>query len=141
MVYLASEATIRHEMAGVHQPPSPPVLFAFQDTDALVKSLADFIIKIQKDSITKKGRFTIALSGGSLPKMLRGLITEPSVKWDKWYILYYIQVFLLNSMSHTGTHIMSTSVSFRLIILTPITAPAWNTSFQRFPFPKKTYTP
>ncbi|KAF8349878.1 6-phosphogluconolactonase [Amanita rubescens] len=75
-------------MAGVHQPPSPPVLFVFQDTDVLVKSLADFIIKIQKDSITKKGRFTIALSGGSLPKMLRGLITEPSVKWDKWHAYY-----------------------------------------------------
>ncbi|KAF8746211.1 hypothetical protein AX14_000015 [Amanita brunnescens Koide BX004] len=75
-------------MAGVHQPPSPPVLYAFPDADAIVGSLAAFIIKTQKESITKKGRFTIALSGGSLPKLLRGLIGDPSMKWDKWQVFY-----------------------------------------------------
>lgn len=71
-------------MSGIHQPPSPPILNSFSTTDALVDSLAAFILKAQKDSLNKKGRFTVALSGGSLPKMLRGLIGNPAVKWDKW---------------------------------------------------------
>jgi len=54
----------------------------------MVSSLASFIIKAQKDSIDKKGRFTVALSGGSLPKQLSGLIGNPAVKWDKWQVFY-----------------------------------------------------
>jgi len=72
----------------VHQPPHPPVLISFSSTDVLIESLASFIIKAQKQSIDKKGRFTIALSGGSLPKMLKGLIHNPAVKWDKWQVFY-----------------------------------------------------
>ncbi|KAF5377627.1 hypothetical protein D9615_005213 [Tricholomella constricta] len=75
-------------MAGVHQPPNAPALVSFPDTDALAHSLAAFILKAQKDSLDKKGRFTIALSGGSLPKMLKGLVDNPSVKWDKWQVFY-----------------------------------------------------
>ncbi|PFH54676.1 hypothetical protein AMATHDRAFT_219 [Amanita thiersii Skay4041] len=74
-------------MAATHQPLNPPVLFSFSTPDHLVDSLAAFIIKAQGESITKKGRFTIALSGGSLPKLLKGLI-DKSVKWDKWQVFY-----------------------------------------------------
>src|ERR1700759_852640 len=73
-------------MSSVHHPPNPPVLYTFKDPDALSHSLAHFIIKAQKESVTKKGRFTVAISGGSLPKMLKALIGDPSVKWDKWYV-------------------------------------------------------
>lgn len=79
-------------MAGVHQPPNAPILLSFPSTDILIDSLASFILKAQKDSLDKKGRFTIALSGGSLPKMLRGLIGNPAVKWDKWYTLFLIHL-------------------------------------------------
>ncbi|KAG6842487.1 hypothetical protein C0991_000013 [Blastosporella zonata] len=75
-------------MSNIHQAPSPPVLVSFQSTDLLVDGLAAFILTAQKESIDKKGRFTIALSGGSLPKMLSGLISNSSVKWDKWQIFY-----------------------------------------------------
>jgi 6-phosphogluconolactonase len=75
-------------MSSVHHPPSPSVLYTFKDSDALSQSLAAFIIKAQKDSVTKKGRFTIAISGGSLPKMLKALIGESTVKWDKWHVFY-----------------------------------------------------
>jgi 6-phosphogluconolactonase len=71
-----------------HQPPSPPVLFSFQDPDHLVDALAQFIVKAQKESIDKKGRFTIALSGGSLPKMLKGLIGNSQIKWNHWQVFY-----------------------------------------------------
>ncbi|KAI0735377.1 6-phosphogluconolactonase [Earliella scabrosa] len=68
--------------------PSAPVLCAFPTSAELVESLAQFIVKAQKESIEKKGRFTIALSGGSLPKQLSGLIDNPAVKWDKWHVFY-----------------------------------------------------
>jgi len=67
---------------------SPPVLYAFPSSNDLVDSLAKFIIKVQKDAIDKKGRFTIALSGGSLPKQLKCLIGQPDIKWDKWQVFY-----------------------------------------------------
>jgi 6-phosphogluconolactonase len=73
-------------MATVHQPPNAPILVSFPDTDSLVVSLSAFLVKAQKDSIDKKGRFTVALSGGSLPKMLKGLIGNPAVKWNKWSV-------------------------------------------------------
>jgi len=68
--------------------PSTPVLYSFPSSDKLISSLADFIIKAQADSIEKKGRFTVALSGGSLPKMLKGLIGKSGIKWDKWQVYY-----------------------------------------------------
>ena len=70
----------------IHPPPSKPVLISFPNSDELVGSLAAFVEKAQRDSINKKGRFTIALSGGSLPKMLRGLINNPNIKWNQWSI-------------------------------------------------------
>ena len=72
----------------IHQPPRSPILFSFPDTDTLKVSLASFVLKAQKEAISKKGRFTIALSGGSLPKMLSALHDSSEVKWDQWYALY-----------------------------------------------------
>lgn len=71
-----------------HHPPNPPVLHSFESKDTLVRGLAAFITTAQKESIDKKGRFTIALSGGSLPKMLTGLIGASGIKWDKWHVYY-----------------------------------------------------
>jgi len=64
---------------------SPPVFNSFVSSAELVGALADFILNIQKEALGKKGRFTIALSGGSLPKSLGGLIGKPGIRWDKWY--------------------------------------------------------
>lgn len=61
-----------------------PILLSFPTSDALVDALATFVIKAQKEAVEKKGRFTVAISGGSLPKQLNALIDKPSVKWDKW---------------------------------------------------------
>jgi len=72
----------------MHGPPHPPILYSFTTTDVLVDNLAAFVSKAQKDAIEKKDRFTIALSGGSLPKLLKGLIHIPAIKWDKWQVFY-----------------------------------------------------
>jgi 6-phosphogluconolactonase len=71
-------------MAALHHEPPPPVVYSFSSTDELVDSLAKFVVKVQKEAVEKKGRFTVAVSGGSMPKMLRGLIDQPNIKWDKW---------------------------------------------------------
>jgi 6-phosphogluconolactonase len=64
---------------------SPPVFTSFASSAELVDALADFILKTQKEALDKKGRFAIALSGGSLPKQLGGLIGKPGIRWEKWY--------------------------------------------------------
>ncbi|KAF8973781.1 6-phosphogluconolactonase [Flammula alnicola] len=71
-----------------HHAPNAPILFTFHDSDVLVSSLAAFITKAQKESIDKKGRFTIAVSGGSLPNMLKGLIGNHHIKWNHWQVYY-----------------------------------------------------
>jgi hypothetical protein len=70
--------------AVMHQPPAEPVVYSMETVDEVVSALASFVTKAQKEAIDKRGRFTIALSGGSLPKMLRGLVNVPSIQWDKW---------------------------------------------------------
>jgi 6-phosphogluconolactonase len=73
--------------ATVHQPPSAPILISFAAKNGLVESLAAFIAKASKESIDKKGKFTVAISGGSLPNLLGGLINNSAVKWNKWYTI------------------------------------------------------
>ncbi|KIO30831.1 hypothetical protein M407DRAFT_146106 [Tulasnella calospora MUT 4182] len=68
--------------------PSPPILYSFPDSDSLIKDLAAFILKAQFEAIDKRGRFTLALSGGSLPKMLKGLIGNEQVEWEKWHVFF-----------------------------------------------------
>ncbi|KZT06374.1 6-phosphogluconolactonase [Laetiporus sulphureus 93-53] len=68
--------------------PSPPILYSFSTSKELSDAVAHFIVKAQKESIEKKGRFTVAISGGSLPKQLNALIGKPGLKWDKWQVFY-----------------------------------------------------
>ena len=66
--------------------PTQPVVYSFPDTSQLSDSLAEYILKAQKEAIDKRHRFTVAISGGSLPKTLTALITKPGVQWDKWQV-------------------------------------------------------
>ncbi|KAH9937498.1 6-phosphogluconolactonase [Fomitopsis serialis] len=68
--------------------PSPPILYSFASPTELCDAVADFILKAQKEAIDKKGRFSVALSGGSLPQQLNALINKPGVRWDKWQVFY-----------------------------------------------------
>lgn len=70
--------------SSMHHPPNPPVLYSFPDADALSDSLAAFIVEAQRQAKGKRGRFTVALSGGSLPKQLRGLRDNPGIAWQDW---------------------------------------------------------
>ena len=72
-------------MAAKH--PSAPVLYSFADSDSAQDALADYIFKVQEEAIaSKRDKFTLAISGGSLPKMLKKLISKyhGKIKWGLW---------------------------------------------------------
>ena len=67
---------------------APPVLYTFPELPDLTSSLANFILKAQNDAIAKRGSFTIALSGGSLPNNLKPLTKLDEIQWDKWQVFF-----------------------------------------------------
>src|SRR5436190_346089 len=48
----------------------------YPDTNTLSREAAQFIIRLASEAIVTRGRFTIALSGGSTPKVLYGLLGD-----------------------------------------------------------------
>lgn len=63
----------------------PPVLYSFKDPDELAQALGSFVIHAQTEALKKTPTFKIAVSGGSLPKVLgEGLMGRSDVQWDKW---------------------------------------------------------
>lgn len=81
-------------MVGTQSPKivqSDPQLYSFVSGDDVSKSLAEFVIKAQDDAIEHRNMFTIALSGGSLPKMLAKYLvgrSDKAVRWDKWQVFF-----------------------------------------------------
>ncbi|GAA5985985.1 hypothetical protein JCM10908_006360 [Rhodotorula pacifica] len=66
-----------------------PVLFGFPSTDNLSQALATFVLKAQDEALKKQPTFRIAISGGSLPKVLgKDLIGREGVPWDKWEVFF-----------------------------------------------------
>ncbi len=66
---------------------------SYFDTPALMaKAAADLIVSLSADAIKKRGRFTIALSGGNTPAKLYALLAqEPyrrSIDWKKVYFFW-----------------------------------------------------
>jgi 6-phosphogluconolactonase len=59
----------------------------FPDSDTLSRSAAEHIVRIANESIAQRGVFTFALSGGSTPRKLYGLLaTDPykdQIDWSK----------------------------------------------------------
>eukprot|EP00123_Amoebidium_parasiticum_P008029 comp18530_c0_seq1/m.19959 comp18530_c0_seq1/g.19959 ORF comp18530_c0_seq1/g.19959 comp18530_c0_seq1/m.19959 type:complete len:240 (-) comp18530_c0_seq1:537-1256(-) len=70
----------------------------YPDTGSLSVGLADYVAKLSEASIKENGRFAVAVSGGSLPKLLaEGLITEPfvsKVDWSKWHVFFADERFV-----------------------------------------------
>ena len=57
----------------------------YPDTDTLSHEAAQYIVRLANEAIVTRGRFSIALSGGSTPKALYGLLaTEPYLSQINW---------------------------------------------------------
>lgn len=61
----------------------------YTDKSALVHSLAELFHTIESTSIKERGRFSLALAGGSTPKALYQYLAESDgFHWDKWHIFF-----------------------------------------------------
>ncbi len=67
--------------------PSAPELQIFADTQTLVQAAAQLLIQFGQRAIAERGRFLVALSGGSTPKALYATLTSPEIvhglDWSK----------------------------------------------------------
>ena len=131
---MTNDSTLQHK-----QP--DPVLYAFSTKDELCERLAEYVIKLQNAAIERRGKFLLAVSGGSLPSMLaKNLVNrqDNAVRWDKWYV-----VVECDSLANTtaGMCFSLMNVSFLLTTLTQISSCATMSSFQKCPlFPATRFT-
>jgi len=62
-------------------------IHVFQTVQELIKAMAEYFVKIAAESISSRGVFNVALSGGNSPKRLYELLASPDfnqqVKWKK----------------------------------------------------------
>jgi 6-phosphogluconolactonase len=49
-------------------------VFVYPDKETLSQAAADYVVRVAQEAIVTRGRFTIALSGGTTPKALYGLL-------------------------------------------------------------------
>jgi 6-phosphogluconolactonase len=71
----------------------PETIRAFETTDLLAASLGEYVHDISSSAISKSDKFTIAVSGGSLPKILAEALkasekSGKSFEYSKWHIFY-----------------------------------------------------
>src|SRR5437667_2203151 len=57
--------------------PTPPEIKVLPDANAIAREAADRIVQLCEDAIEARGRFSIALAGGSTPKTLFTLLASP----------------------------------------------------------------
>lgn len=80
-----------------------PILYGFPSTDDLSQALANFVLAAQDEALKKQATFKIAISGGSLPKVLgKNLIGRSDVPWDKWCVP--LDRFLVRTKRRAGRH-------------------------------------
>jgi 6-phosphogluconolactonase len=66
-----------------------PIVFSFPDETGVSEALAQFILEAEEQSVRRRGTFTIALSGGSVPALLSsGILESDSVDWEHWQIFF-----------------------------------------------------
>ena len=60
----------------------------YTDTDTLSRDAADYIVRLANEAIVSHGRFTIALSGGTTPRKLYGMLgDEPYRSQIDWALV------------------------------------------------------
>jgi 6-phosphogluconolactonase len=62
------------------------------DQEAVATAAAELFLAVARQSVADHGRFTVALSGGSTPALLFGLLASPpyseSVPWEKTHVFW-----------------------------------------------------
>ena len=68
-----------------------PEIHIFDTPADLFRGAAEEFVRLAEDAIEKRGRFTVALSGGSTPKSLYSLLAGgafPNLPWNKSYFFF-----------------------------------------------------
>ena len=69
--------------------PNPIV---FPDQRAFIDGAANFIVDLATEAIAERGRFTIALSGGSTPRPIYARLADPNyrdrIEWSKVHVFF-----------------------------------------------------
>jgi 6-phosphogluconolactonase len=64
----------------------------YSDSSALASATTDLIVELAQNAITENGKFTIALSGGSTPKVIYALLATPEyakqIEWSKVHLFW-----------------------------------------------------
>ena len=73
--------------------PAPATLHRFADKSSLSLALGADVAQAARDAVAARGQFVVAVSGGSLPKLLAsGLLAHATgadgVAWDKWRVFF-----------------------------------------------------
>ena len=69
---------------------SEPVVSVCEDSSALAAKAADLVVQSARDAISRRGRFTFALTGGSTPEKTYALLALP----DRASAIDWAQVFV-----------------------------------------------
>lgn len=72
--------------------PRPPEIVVCADADALAQCAAEIFVGVARDAIAERGKFTVALSGGSTPEKLYKLLAAPpfanQVDWQNVFVFW-----------------------------------------------------
>jgi 6-phosphogluconolactonase len=68
-------------------------VYSYEDSFDVANAVARYILKVQDETLATKPTFDVAVSGGSLGKVLRGgLIGDPvvfgKIQWSKWRVFF-----------------------------------------------------
>ncbi|KAK3807298.1 MAG: 6-phosphogluconolactonase [Benniella sp.] len=80
----------QHSLQPAHHPhSSPPKILSFPDELTLSKGLDEYVAKLSEEAISRHDRFTVALSGGSLPRQLSAILrNNKTVQFSKWVVYF-----------------------------------------------------
>jgi len=65
-----------------------PTVQIFQDANELSRAAAEFFVTLAMQAIRERGRFLVALSGGSTPTGLYRLLTRQPMDWTRVHIFW-----------------------------------------------------
>jgi 6-phosphogluconolactonase len=76
-------------------PVTEPEIMVCRDADELAWRAAERFVTLAQDAVAERGRFTVALSGGSTPKALYSLLASaefaarmPTLPWPRIYLFF-----------------------------------------------------
>jgi len=105
----------------------------FNTADEVLASLADYFVKIADASIAARGKFTVALSGGSSPKKLYELLASTSyadqVNWEKVFFFFGDERNVPQTHKDSN-YLMAKTALFDPLMISPGNVFAIDTSFE-----------